>query len=176
MLANCPSRMTVVFFAVSGLSLLKLLDLDEETRVQIIEWIYRQQLDKKDDSRGNYGFRGSPANGCNQYDFGHLAMTYAALATLKVLDDDLTRVNKKLIKNGLKELQLDSGWLVCDQIYYWWCWNLWLFSFSAVYGSESDMRFLYCAACICHLLDDWTMMDMDQSVEFISQSLVGGEP
>lgn len=34
------------------------------------------------------------------------------------------------------------------------------------------MRFVYCAACICHLLDDWSLFDVDKSVEFISRSLV----
>lgn len=104
--------MTIVFFVISGLSLLKSLDINESTRNRIIEWIYRQQLDKNgEDMRGNFGFRGSPSNGIyHSYDLGHLAMTYSALVTLIVLNDDLSRVNRKLIKNGLREFQLDTGW------------------------------------------------------------------
>jgi len=45
-------------------------------------------------------------------------------------------------------------------------------SFAAVYGSESDMRFVYCAAVICYLLKDWSMIDVDKSVQFIRDSLV----
>lgn len=45
-------------------------------------------------------------------------------------------------------------------------------SFAAAYGSESDMRFVYCAVVICHLLDDWSAIDVEKSVEFITESLV----
>ena len=45
-------------------------------------------------------------------------------------------------------------------------------SFAAVYGSESDMRFVYCAAVICYILQDWSMIDMNKSVDFIRNSLV----
>lgn len=48
-----------------------------------------------------------------------------------------------------------------------------LFSFCATLaGSENDMRFVYCAACVCYMLDDWTGMDMDKTVSFILQSMV----
>ena len=43
------------------------------------------------------------------YDGGHVAMTYTALATLLILGDDLSRVNKKAVLSGLKGLQLKDG-------------------------------------------------------------------
>lgn len=59
---------------------------------------------------GRHGFRGSPANGCDHvYDFGHLAMTYSALASLIVLGDDLSRVNRVQLFEGMRELQLPTG-------------------------------------------------------------------
>ena len=36
-------------------------------------------------------------------------MTYTALATLLILGDDLSRVNKKAVLSGLKGLQLKDG-------------------------------------------------------------------
>lgn len=47
------------------------------------------------------------------------------------------------------------------------------FSFCCVpEGSENDMRFVYCASCICCILNDWSGMDCDKTQEFISQSQV----
>ena len=39
--------------------------------------------------------------------------------------------------------------------------------------SESDMRFVFCASCICYMLNDWTGMDRQKATEYIKQSLVG---
>ena len=36
-------------------------------------------------------------------------MTYTAMLSLLILGDDLSRVNKKAIIEGLKALQLDNG-------------------------------------------------------------------
>lgn len=66
---------------------------------------------RKNLETGNFGFRGSPANGLNNnYDFGHLAMTYSALGSLLVLGDDLSRVNRKNIRDNMGQLQLENGW------------------------------------------------------------------
>lgn len=39
-------------------------------------------------------------------------------------------------------------------------------------GTESDMRFLFCAASICYILDDWSGMDVERAVNFIIKSIV----
>ena len=39
-------------------------------------------------------------------------------------------------------------------------------------GSESDMRFVYCACCISYILDDWTAINTDAIVQFIKDSMV----
>lgn len=39
-------------------------------------------------------------------------------------------------------------------------------------GTEHDMRFLFCAASICYLLNDWSGMDIDKAVTFIKNSIV----
>lgn len=40
-------------------------------------------------------------------------------------------------------------------------------------GTEHDMRFLFCAASICYVLNDWSGMDIDKAVTFIKNSIVG---
>ena len=48
-----------------------------------------------------------------------------------------------------------------------------LYSFCCVpEGSENDMRFVYCAACICYMLNDWSGIDQEKAVEFIQKSQV----
>jgi geranylgeranyl transferase type-1 subunit beta len=46
-------------------------------------------------------------------------------------------------------------------------------SFSAsVEGTEHDMRFVYCAACICTMLNDWTGVDKQKMRQYILDSVV----
>ncbi|KAI1301543.1 Geranylgeranyl transferase type-1 subunit beta [Halotydeus destructor] len=148
-------RLTVAFFAISGLELLDALDtvLKEKDKSDIIKWIYAQQI-TRENGPGAYGFRVAAANGRdNGYDYGHIAMTYSSLATLVVLGDDLSQVDRESITSRLKELQLENG------------------SFAAVLGSENDIRFVYCACVICHLLNDWSAIDVERATSFISSSL-----
>lgn len=69
---------------------------------------------------GRYGFRGSNSCGVDHsYDFGSLAMTYSALATLLILGDDLSRVDRQSLKEGLRELQLETGRLYkCEFLFF----------------------------------------------------------
>lgn len=49
---------------------------------------------------------------------------------------------------------------------------LFKYSFAAVHGSESDMRFVYCAVVISRILNDWTFINVRKIIEFIESSLV----
>lgn len=82
-------------------------------------------------------------------------MTYTALACLLILGDDLSRVNRPAVLAGLRKLQLPNGSF-----------------YSTAEGSENDMRFVFCAACICYMLRDWSGMDTQKAVEFIKCSQV----
>ncbi|KAF9823837.1 hypothetical protein SFRURICE_013374 [Spodoptera frugiperda] len=133
------TRVTIAYFSVSGLDVLGAISsvsLDLKTR--IIEWIYRLQVhpDKNNGDMSMCGFQGSstinidldPPN--NHYRCGHLAMTYTGLCILLAMGDDLSRVNRKALVAGVKALQTEEG------------------NFAATLsGCESDMRFVYCAAC-----------------------------
>ncbi|NWX54959.1 PGTB1 transferase, partial [Promerops cafer] len=89
------------------------------------------------------------------YDSGHIAMTYTGLSCLAILGDDFSRVNKDALLAGLRALQLEDG------------------SFCAVLeGIENDMRFVYCASCICYVLDNWSGMDTKEAVDYIRRSMV----
>ncbi|XP_043566978.1 geranylgeranyl transferase type-1 subunit beta [Chiloscyllium plagiosum] len=159
------SRLTIAFFALSGLDILSALHLVDKT--SIIEWIYSLQVLPTEDKSNldRCGFRGSSHLGIsyNQskdngshhlYDSGHIAMTYTGLASLVILGDDLKRVNKEACLAGLGALQLEDG------------------SFYAVpEGSENDMRFVYCAACICYMLNDWSGMNTQKAIEYIRKSM-----
>lgn len=51
--------------------------------------------------------------------------------------------------------------------------KIFLYSFCAVLeGSENDMRFVYCASCICYMLDNWSGMDMKKAIDYIRRSMV----
>lgn len=53
-----------------------------------------------------------------------------------------------------------------------WLWTH-TFSFSSLpYGSEEDMRFVYCACAISHLLDDWSGVDTAAVVRYVNSCLV----
>ncbi|ETE70855.1 Geranylgeranyl transferase type-1 subunit beta, partial [Ophiophagus hannah] len=157
--------LTVAFFALSGLDMLDSLDV--VNKEDIIEWIYSLQVLPTEDRTNMHrcGFRGSsylgipfnPSKGpgiSHPYDSGHIAMTYTGLCCLIILGDDLRRVNKEACLAGLRALQLEDG------------------SFCAVLeGSENDMRFIYCAACICYMLNSWSGMDTKKAIDYIRRSM-----
>ena len=59
--------------------------------------------------------------------------------------------------------------------------SLQLFSFcSTIDGTETDMRFVYCACSVSYMLNDWNGVNKDTAVEYIRNSIVSesitGEP
>ncbi|XP_078698686.1 geranylgeranyl transferase type-1 subunit beta-like [Branchiostoma floridae x Branchiostoma belcheri] len=161
------TRLTVAFFALSGLDLLGALDT--VNKQEIIDWIYSLQVlpDKDDEDKNLFrcGFRGSstigvPYNPSKEevsaypYDSGHIAMTYTGLCSLLLLGDDLSRVNRRTCVKGLQSLQLADGSF-----------------YPSVEGGENDMRFVYCACCVSYILDDWSGMDVDKAVSYIKNSM-----
>jgi hypothetical protein len=43
-------------------------------------------------------------------------------------------------------------------------------------SSESDVRFVYCAFALANMLDDWSGIDVDRSVDFLLRCRVHGFP
>jgi len=166
------NRLTLIYFTVSALDLIGKLETVD--RQQIIDFVYAQQVlpdsTNPDNNKNMCGFRGGPYLGndfnpqcedrtCHAHDHSHIAMTYTALAILKICGDTpgrdcpFSRVNKEAVIRSLKELQGPDG------------------SFSPATGeNENDMRFVYCAAVISYMLGDFSGIDIDKSVDFIQRS------
>ncbi|CAG0921908.1 unnamed protein product [Notodromas monacha] len=166
-------RALVLFFSVSGLDLLGALDsaLDPDRKQELISWIYSLQILPNDDYVDAGGFRGSSTYGtsaivrdaedhplgrfpAHNLDEDNLAMVYVALTTLVILGDDLKRVNRPAIINCIKRYRLPDGSF-----------------FGGPNGGDNDMRFVYCACCVCVLINDWSAMEPEKTKEFILNSL-----
>lgn len=81
-------------------------------------------------------------------------MTYTSIATLLILDDDLSRLDRRAIVDGVAAVQRLDG------------------SFSAsIEGNEFDMRFVYCACCICFMLNDWGRVNKSAMGKYILDSI-----
>ena len=200
------SRISALYFCVVGLDLLNELDSISSRRVDIIEFVYAQQLIAPEGcSFGHRGFLGTFAgqrfgtclcasmclptgdvshvktsqcsiNPRTCFMEGHIAMTYTALAVLKTLGDDLSRVDKK----GLVEGEfLDSNhicilpFLLVAQILL----ELKLLqqtdgSFAASHDcGECDMRFLFCACAISSFIGDWSGIDKELAMKYIKSCI-----
>ncbi|CAN1174019.1 Geranylgeranyl transferase type-1 subunit beta [Linum perenne] len=81
---------------------------------------------------------------------GHLASTYCALAILKTVRHNLFNIDWTPLLMSMRNLQQPDG------------------SFLPIhFGAETDLRFTYCAAAICFMLDNWSGMDRDKATEYI---------
>ncbi|XP_022746949.1 geranylgeranyl transferase type-1 subunit beta isoform X4 [Durio zibethinus] len=154
------NRLTLAFFTISGLHLLQALDRVDKDRVA--NWVLSFQAhprSRAEVTNGQfYGFHGSRTsqfppdeNGVSAYNAGHLASTYCALAILKMVGFDLATLDKESILISMRNLQQPDG------------------SFMPLHvGAETDLRFVYCAAAICFMLEDWSGMDIEKAKEYIS--------
>ncbi|XP_020580732.1 LOW QUALITY PROTEIN: geranylgeranyl transferase type-1 subunit beta [Phalaenopsis equestris] len=162
------NRLTIAYFVISGLAVLDALD--RVNKDQLVRWVLSFQEHPKSDAdlkNGQfYGFGGSAppntlvdgervsGNNCS-----HLASTYCALAILKIVGYSFSNCCIEPILVSMRELQLPDG------------------SFMPIHtGAEADLRFLYCAAAICFMLNNWTGMDKTKAKEYIlkCQSYDGG--
>jgi geranylgeranyl transferase type-1 subunit beta len=156
------NRLTLVHFAVQALDLLQVwdsplwkdYDLDP---LCIIQWIYRLYLPRVGGFQGgSYAGTMSVSNDVaaitpgDDYCQAHIAMTYTALCTLVTLGDDLRSLDTKRIIQQLESLQRADGSFQCTTL-----------------PSENDMRFLYCACAISHMLGDWSGINIDLAVNYI---------
>ncbi|XP_026667894.1 geranylgeranyl transferase type-1 subunit beta isoform X2 [Ceratina calcarata] len=137
-----------------GLDILNCLnDLSEDTKLRAIDWVYMLQVTG---AGPRSGFLPSPTipKDASKYQCGHLAMTYIGLVTLLILGDDLSRVDRKSIIEGMRSCQnLDGSFT------------------AAVIGCESDMRFLYCACCVSMILNDWSGINKTKAIDYILKSI-----
>ncbi|KAK9913483.1 hypothetical protein M0R45_037297 [Rubus argutus] len=163
------NRLTLAYFVVSGLDLLAALDrIDKDA---VADWVLSLQAHPRNKAEVNngqfYGFCGSRTsqfppeddNGASNPSVSNLASTYCALAILKIIGYDLSSIDSKSISMSMRNLQQPDG------------------SFMPIHtGAETDLRFVYCAAAICHMLGNWSGMDKEKAKEYIlnCQSYDGG--
>ncbi|CAH2087485.1 unnamed protein product [Euphydryas editha] len=157
------TRVTIAYFSVSGLDVLgSITSISLDLQSRIIKWLYQLQVhpNKENGDMSACGFQGSSTinidfdTGSSHYRCGHLAMTYTGLCILLSLGDDLSRVNRKALIEGVKALQTEEG------------------NFAATLsGCESDMRFVYCAACISYILNDWSGFNIKRATDYIINSI-----
>lgn len=148
-------RLTIAYFAISGLDILDSLnEFSVNEKNAAIDWIYKLQITNAGRKSGFLASTTLPIIESNDYIIGHLAMTYTGLASLLILGDDLSRIDRKSLIEGIEACQNPDG------------------SFSGmIAGCESDMRFLYCACCVSYILNDWTGIDVQKAVDFILRSI-----
>lgn len=155
------SRLVLVFYCIGSLDLLDLAGEKASARDRETwrEWIWQQQTKVRQGS----GFRpgtfmtltGRQDEAYADYDTPHLIMTYAALLTLSILRDDFSRLDRPGLLRFLSACQRSDG------------------SFSIFPRSEdSDLRSIYCAFAISHMLDDWSAIDVDRATGFITSCRV----
>ncbi|KDP44982.1 hypothetical protein JCGZ_01482 [Jatropha curcas] len=162
------NRLTLAYFAISGLDILGALDRVDKDAVA--SWVLSFQAhpgDANDLNNGQfYGFQGSrssqfplSSDGVLINNLSHLASSYCALAILKIVGYELSNVDSKSILTSMRNLQQPDG------------------SFLPIHiGAETDLRFIYCAVAICSMLEDWSGMDKEKAKDYIlkCQSYDGG--
>lgn len=107
-------------------------------------------------------------------------MTYTSLCSLLILGDNLSRVDKKSVLEGtlLNEFFLHDFSVILFLIFFVTWEGVGALqteegSFNgSLYGTESDMRFTFCAAAICYILNDWSTIDREKMAEYIIKSMV----
>ncbi|KAK9383644.1 terpenoid cyclases/protein prenyltransferase alpha-alpha toroid [Kockiozyma suomiensis] len=155
------TRLAIIFFCISALDLLGVIPNSEEENLNPnfgLKKVTKDQVEKWKDwiyetcllpSRA--AFRCSPAlafandsSSKQTYDPGHTAGTYFALATLLILRDDLSRIDRPAMMRWLCACQRDdgsfaTGLLETDSHHG---------EFGGEHFGEPDLRFGYCAAAI----------------------------
>ncbi|KAK7340876.1 hypothetical protein VNO77_21593 [Canavalia gladiata] len=162
------NHLTLAYFVISALDFLNSLHSIEKDAV--VKWVLSFQAHPATQADLNdgqfYGFHGSRSsqfppneNGVLIRNNSHLASTYCAIAILKIVGYELSNLDSESIVASMRSLQQPDG------------------SFMPIHtGGETDLRFVYCAAAICFMLDNWSGMDKEKAKDYIlnCQSYDGG--
>ncbi|KAK4470661.1 hypothetical protein MN116_006194 [Schistosoma mekongi] len=138
--------------------------------VQATQQLYHQAASSKkstDSQNNGGGFRGSSLIGCpsdpekaklnrSKYDGSHVTMVYSALASLLLLGDDLSRVDRQGTLVGLSAMQCsdEPGLFKAGDI----C-------------AERDMRFVFSAVASCYILNGLEYINCENVADFIAKCL-----
>ncbi|TQD85187.1 hypothetical protein C1H46_029275 [Malus baccata] len=157
------NSLTLAYFVISGLDLLAAPDrlVDKEA---VAKWVLSLQAHPRSQSELDngqfYGFYGSRSAQFPSEDkdngallscsVSNLASTYCAVAILKIIGYDLSSIDSESILMSMRNLQQPDG------------------SFMPIHtGAETDLRFIYCAVAICHMMGNWSGMDKEKAKAYI---------
>ncbi|GMH10700.1 hypothetical protein Nepgr_012541 [Nepenthes gracilis] len=162
------NTVTLAYFVLSSLDIIDALDTINKEAVAT--WVLSFQARPGNEDGLNsgqfYGFHGSKSSQFNPNVDGvllcngsHLASTYCALAILKIVGYDFSLIDSKSIATSMRNLQQHDGSFIPIHI-----------------RAEADLRFLFCAAAISYMLDNWSGVDKEKAKEYIlnCQSYDGG--
>lgn len=140
--SNDSNRMSLAFFILSGLDLLRALEPNTTTaeRAAYVDWIYGNQHPHggfRAFPGTNLGAHTTPDNAC--WDPANVPATYFALAALLVLGDDLARVRRTECLRWLNTLQREDGSFGETRV-------------DEVVEGGQDSRFGYCAVGTRYIL------------------------
>lgn len=90
------------------------------------------------------------------YDSCHVTMNFSALVSLLILGDNLERVNRQALMDGMKSLQSLNGNLINGSIF---C-------------PEFDARFIFSAVASAYIVDMLEQLDLDNYEKFLIESIV----
>ncbi|VUZ46903.1 unnamed protein product [Hymenolepis diminuta] len=157
-------RLTLLYFSVCGLSIINEIPSTEVDH--LIDFIYAHQIPpSKEYGSTRCGFRGSSFIGAPlhlnfgndgdveddrklpplPYDSCHVTTDYSALISLLVLGDDLDRIDRRAIIEGIKSLQHINGNLINGSLF---C-------------PEFDPRFIFSAVASAYVLNLLDQLDLD---------------
>lgn len=148
-------------FAVTGLQLLQEDPFNNSSspRHKIVDWIYLLQKVQQDGKHSYYaGFEtGNPVSIPQTTEDDNalratpsIASTFAALALLKVLEDNFSRVDRPGISNFIRKCQNNDG------------------SFSSfATRSEQDLRFTFSGVAVCYILNDLEAINVEKAISHI---------
>ncbi|WVQ93900.1 hypothetical protein IAU59_000978 [Kwoniella sp. CBS 9459] len=151
------NRITAAFFCISALDLLGVMEekTTAEQRAGWIDWIWSLQAPTG-------GFRGSPfmTTSNDSTSPAHIPSTYTALLTLAILRAPLDRLNLPGLTSFLRTCQAKDGSFLPtpgdDKVY-------------PNEGFQSDVRMVYCASVISHIIRDFSGIDVDATELFLNR-------
>ncbi|KAH1260787.1 Geranylgeranyl transferase type-1 subunit beta [Glycine max] len=181
------NHLTLAYFVISGLDILD--SLHKVAKDAVVSWVLSFQAhpgaktDLNDGIYANalgfavgqfYGFHGSKTsqfppdeNGVLIHNNSHLASTYCAISILKIVGYELSNLDSETIVTSMRNLQQPDGrygfetWTRAVAFILVQC-------FIPIHtGGETDLRFVYCAAAICFMLDNWSGMDKEKTKDYI---------
>ncbi len=141
--------MAIAFYSIGILDLLSSVTPNSQEASDWRAWVWDMYSSQDGGFRPSAFMSPGPAR-------AHIIMTYTALLTLAILRDPFDALDRTALLAFVRRCQREDG----------------SFSTTADSESEDDLRTLYCAFAICHMLNDWSGVDVQRALAFIARCRV----